>query len=141
VDSREPLTRADAQALLRYAQITYTAVTEQRRRFATGFLVIAVLFGVIALVCAVKWAATAAQIDSVEDAALVDTLGVRVPDPRPAFERAELRMRAFGWAVVTAGAGLIALMAAGAFTLLRPTPLPPQLQDLHGPSRSGDPPR
>jgi hypothetical protein len=130
VQSDEPLTSADAQALLRYAQVTYGAVTEQRRRLAIAFLAIAVLFGAVTLVCAVKWGTTAAQIDQVRDAALVDTLGVRVPDPRPAFERAELRMRAFGWAVVAAGSGLIALVAAGLFALVRPTALPAELQAL-----------
>lgn len=137
MDSDEPLTSADAEALLSYAQVTYRAVTEQRRRLSAAFLAIAVLFGAIALVCAVQWAGTAAQIDEVRDAALIDTLGVRVPDPRPAFERTELRMRAFGWAVVTVGAGLIALIAAGFYALVRPSPLPPDLQAL---DRSPPPP-
>lgn len=130
MDSDEPLTRADAEALLRYAHVTYSAVTEQRRRMSAMFLAIAVLFGAIALVCGVQWATTTAQINDVQDAALVDTLGVRVPDPRPAFERTELRIRAFGWAVVAAGSGLIALVAAGISALARPTPLPPDLQAL-----------
>lgn len=130
MESDEPLTRADAQALLRYAQATHSAVTEQRRRVATAFLAIAVLFGAVALLCGVKWATTKAQIDDVQDAALIDTLGVRVPDPRPAFQRTELRMRAFGWAVGAAGTGLIGLTALGMFALVRPSPLPADLRAL-----------
>jgi hypothetical protein len=137
VESHEPLTRAEAQALLRYAQVTYGAVTEQRRRLSIAFLAIAVLFGAVALLSGVRWGTTAAQIDQVQDTALVDTLGVRVPDPRPAFERAELRMRAFGWAVVTAGTGLLALIAAGMFALVRPAPLPPELRALQESAPAG----
>lgn len=139
MDSDDPLTRADAQALLRYAQVTYGAVTEQRRRLSAAFLVLAVLFGVIALVCAVKWGSTRAQIEEVRDAALIDTLGVRVPDPRPAFERTELRIRAFGWAVFAAGSALVALVTAALYALVRPAPLPDELEALQ-PGARGQPP-
>ena len=135
MDTDEALTRADAEALLAYAQVTYAAVTEQRRRLAKAFLAVALLFAALALLSGVKWATTASQIDEVEDAALIDTLGVRVPDPRPAFERTELRIRAFGWGVVAAGTGLIALLAAGMFALVRPAGLPPELRALQ--SRRG----
>ena len=141
METDEALTRADAQALLAYAQVTYAAVTEQRRRLATAFLAVALLFAALALLSGVKWAATVGQIDEVEDAALIDTLGVRVPDPRPAFERTELRIRAFGWGVVAAGAGLIALLAGGMFALVRPAGLPPELRALPAARRSADPPR
>ena len=126
--------------LLRYAQVTYAAMTEQRRRLSTALLGIAVLFGAIALLCAVKWGTTVAQIDEVRDAALIDTLGVRVPDPRPAFERAELRIRAFGWAVVAVGSGVVALVAAALYALVRPAPLPPDLQALQAGRSRGQPP-
>lgn len=126
--------------LLRYAQVTYAAVTDQRRRLSAALLAIAVLFGAIALLCAVKWGTTRAQIDEVRDADLIDTLGVRVPDPRPAFERTELRIRAFGWAVVAVGSAVVALIAAALYALVRPPPLPADLQALEAGQPRGQPP-
>ena len=130
----------EAEVLLRYAQATYTAVTEQRRRVATALLVVAAGFAALAVVCGVQWATTSAAVDDVEDAALVDTLGVRVPDPRPALERAELRLRAFGWAVLAGGALLVAVVSGGLYLLIRPSALPPELQRLSGPGTRPQPP-
>ena len=128
--SNEAIPPAQADALLRYAQATYRATTDLRRRVALITLAVAVVFGLIALWAAWHWLTASAAADAVADAAIVDVMGVRIPDPRPALERGELRVRAFGWSLVGGASALVSLFALGIYWLVRPTRLPPELRAL-----------
>jgi hypothetical protein len=129
----QPLTRTEAEALLRYAEATYRATTAWRRRLAAAAAVFAVLFGLLFLVSAAQWWITSASIDDVVDAPLVEALGVEVPDPRPALERAQLRIRALLWGLAACGTGSALLVFGGAYFVVRP---PPEIV----PTASGQPP-
>ena len=136
----ELITQSQATDLLRYAQLTYRAVTEQRRRIALIALVIACVFGVIALWAGSNWLGATSAIDEVEDASIVDVMGVQIPDPRPALERGELRLKAFGWGIVGGTSLLFALLAFGIYLLVRPTPLPRDLAAAAGARGASQPP-
>lgn len=123
-EHQEALTRAEAQALLGYVEATYRSVTSSRRRIATALLAVAILFGLLCLVSAVQWASTRARIAAVEDAPLVEALGVEIPDPRPAIERGQLRLQALVWQLITIAAGAIALVFLALWALTRPPPAP-----------------
>lgn len=127
--SPEEFTRAKARLLTEPAPTTsspdgamllYQAVTAGQRRAATLLAVVAVLFGVVALWSVGRYAALREQVDAVEDAALVDQFGVRIPDPRPAIERAELRVRSTAFGSLAVVAGLMAAGAAVGALLVRP---------------------
>ncbi|MGH3112683.1 MAG: SHOCT domain-containing protein [Gaiellaceae bacterium] len=75
------------------AMVLYHTVTAGQRRAAALLAMVAVLFGAVALWSVSRYAALREQVDAVEDAALVDRFGVRIPDPRPAIEQAELHVR------------------------------------------------
>ena len=136
----EPITQSQAADLLRYAQLTYRAVTEQRRRIALITLVVACVFGAITLWAGSNWLSAKSAIDDVEDASIVDVMGVQIPDPRPALERGELRVRAFGWGVIGGTSLVLALLASGVYLFVRPTPLPPDLGAAAGSQAARQPP-
>lgn len=100
--------------------LLYQAVTAGQRRAATLLAVVAVLFGVVALWSVSRYTALKEQVDAVEDAALVDRFGLRIPDPRPAIERAELRVRATAFGGLAVVVGLVAAGAAVGALLVRP---------------------
>ena len=116
----QPLSRAEAQALLSYAELTYRSMTATRRRVAMAALTVALLFALIAVGGAVQWASTQSRLAAVEDAPLVEALGVEIPDPRPAIERGQLRLQALVWQVVTLTAGASALLFGALYLLARP---------------------
>lgn len=122
----------DVGLLLRYAELTYQVVAGQRRRQAWTRLLVALVLGALAVVAGLRWADAREQARGVEDEALVEALGVSIPDPRPAIQRAELRVRAFfyGWAAVSCGS--LALLSVAAWAAVRPPPAPPQLPDRPG---------
>jgi len=107
-----------------YAFLAYQAVTATRRRSARVAAAVAVLFAVMSLWGLARQADLRRQAAAVEDAALVEALGVRIPDPRPDIERLELRVRATAYGVVALVAALPAAAAALLWLLLRP-PTPP----------------
>jgi TRAP-type C4-dicarboxylate transport system permease small subunit len=111
--------------LVRYAEATYEAVTGQRRRQARIALAIAVLFGLLACFGALRWADLRDQAAATPDAALVEGLGVTLPDPRPALVRVELRLRAFMYGSAAIGFGGVALLALASWAMVRP-PSPPR---------------
>lgn len=89
------------------AELAAFAAVARRRALALARLALAaaVVLGLVALVAAVTWARLRARAAGVADEALVEAFGMRIPDPRPAVLRAELRLRS-----VLAGA--VALVAA-----------------------------
>ena len=111
-------------ALLRYAELTYRAVTEQRRRQAAVALGVAAVFGLMAVWSALQWQSTRSTIADVQDASMVDVMGLQVPDPRPMIERGELRLRAFVWGAAAAATAVLALLALGVYAVVRPAPAP-----------------
>lgn len=136
----EPATQSQATDLLRYAQLNYRAATDLRRRMSLVALAVVVVFGLLALWGAMNWLSATAAADAVEDEAIVDVMGVRIPDPRPALERGELRVRAFGWSLIGGFSALMSLLAAGIYWLVRPPPLPPELRKLGTGAASPQPP-
>lgn len=125
----EPMTRADAAVLLAYSQAIHRAITEQRRRQAAVALAVTLLFGALAVWAGLQWSSTRQAVAEVPDDPLIEVLGVRIPDPRPAVQRTELRVRALLWGAGAAGATTIALLAAAAYLLVRPSPLPKGLAE------------
>lgn len=122
----QPLSRAEAQALLAYVEATYRSVTATRRRIATAALAVAIVFGLLCAASAIQWAATRARIAAVDDTPLVEALGVEIPDPRPALERGQLRLQALVWQLASAGTGVVTLLFAALYALLRPSAAPPR---------------
>ena len=101
--------------------VVLRAVTEPRRRVSVTFLAVAVVCGVLCLFCLLRASTLRAQASAVQDAALVEALGVAIPDPRPNLERLELRARAAVWSVgagATAGVGALAVLT---WLALRPS--------------------
>jgi type VI protein secretion system component VasF len=118
------LTKDDAERLLRYAELTFRAVTDQRRRLAIIALSIAALFGLVALFGGFQSLSLRSQIDDVEDATLVEAVGVEIPDPRPAIERTGLRLMAFVWGVLAIASLIPTLLALLTYAVIRPPPPP-----------------
>jgi hypothetical protein len=120
MDAEQPLTRPEADALLHYVEATYRAVTAPQRRVAMAALVLAALFGVLTLIGGVQWLRTRARIDDVADKPLVEALGVAIPDPRPAMERAQLRIQALVWGVAGVAAAMLGLLFSAVYAVARP---------------------
>lgn len=78
------------------------------------------LFGVLMLVSGVQWLQTRSQIEQVVDEPIVEALGVEMPDPRPAVERARLRIQSLVWAVAMVAAAAFALLFAAIHLVARP---------------------
>lgn len=134
------MSRGDAEVLLRYSQAIFRAVTEQRRRQATAALIVAVLFGLISLWSLAQWVTTRNAVAEVPDDPLIEVVGVGIPDPRPALQRGELRLRAFVWGAAAVASGTMLLLGALAYFLVRPTPLPRHLRALDAADVSDQPP-
>lgn len=129
MDAEEPLTRAEGKALLEYAQLTFEAVTSYRRRVARVALVMAAIVGLMCIISATQWVSTNNRADEIADETLVDTMGVRIPDPRPALERGLLRVLATLWAFVTTATGFLTVMFLAAYALARPPREPRHLRE------------
>lgn len=112
---------AELERLLRYAELTYRAVTEQRRRQAVVALVVGGVFAVVTVFAGLQWQSVRSQVGEVADADLVEALGIRIPDPRPAIQRGELRLKAFVWGVVTVGALVLTVLALAVHQMVRPS--------------------
>ena len=115
----------DTERLLRYAELTFRAVTDQRRRLAIIALSIAALFGLVTLFGGFQSLSLRSRIDAVEDATLVEAVGVEIPDPRPAIERTSLRLMAFVWGVLALASLIPTLLALLTYWVIRP-PAPPR---------------
>ena len=141
VEDEQALTRAEARALLAYADVTYRSVTSLRRRVATIALAVAVLFGVLCIVSTVQWAGDRARLARVTDEALVDVLGVQVPDPRPAIERGQIRVQILLWGFGAATSGAVTLLFLAIYCVLRPPALPSAVRELNAAAPpTGQPP-
>ena len=130
MDAEETLTRAEARALLAYADLTYRSVTSMRRKIAGGVLVLAALFAVLCAGTAMQWADDRSRLAAIEDRTLLDALGVEVPDPRPAFERGQVRVQMFLWAFVAAVCGALSALCLAVYWLVRPPPVPAEIRQL-----------
>jgi hypothetical protein len=113
-----------AAQLLAYAEATFGAVTSMRRRVGAVALALALLFALAGLIAAGAWQSTRAEAAAIEDRALVDTLGVTVPDPRPAVERLALRARATLFGIGAVAAFVLSLPCFALWLLVRPPPPP-----------------
>lgn len=102
------------------AMLLYHVATTGQRRAAWLLAFIAVLFGVVALWSLSRYAELQQQINTVQDSALVERFGVRIPDPRPAIERAELRVRATAFGGLAVVTGLVTVGAVIGALLIRP---------------------
>lgn len=102
------------------AMLLYHVVTTGQRRAVWLLAVVAALFAVVALWSTGRYVELRKQVDTVKDSALVERFGVRIPDPRPAIERAELRMRATAFGGLAVVAGLVTVGMAVAALLVRP---------------------
>lgn len=120
----QSLTRSEAQALLAYVELTYRSVTATRRRVAAAALAVAILFGLLCAVSTVQWATHRSRISAVPDEALIDVVGVRIPDPRPALERGQLRLQSLVWGLAAAVTGAVALLFLVVYGLARVPPVP-----------------
>lgn len=120
MDPEQPLTRAEAQALLSYAEATYRSVTASQRRIAVVALALATVFGLLSLVSGSQWLQTRSSIDDVVDEPLVEGFGIQVPDPRPALERAQLRIQSLIWGVAAAASVALTLLFAAVYAIVRP---------------------
>lgn len=125
--------------LVRYAEATFEAVTGQRRRQARIALAVAIVFGLLACFGALRWADLRDQAAATPDAALVEGLGVTLPDPRPALLRVELRLRAFVYGSAAIGFGGVALLALASWALVRP-PRHPESVGAGQPPMANQPP-
>ena len=130
MDAEEPLSRAEARALLAYADVTYRSVTSVRRKLARGAVVLAVVFGVGCAWATTQWAADRSRLDAIEDRPLVDVMGVQLPDPRPAIERSQVRVQVLFWGFVAVSAGGMTLLWLGVYWLIRPPALPAEIREL-----------
>jgi hypothetical protein len=130
MDTEEPLTRAEARALLAYADLNYRAVTSVRRKVSGGALVLAAVFAVLCGVAAVQWASDRSRLAAIEDRPLVEALGVELPDPRPAIERGQVRVQMLFWGFAAGTTAGLTLLWLGVYWLLRPPPVPPEIRDL-----------
>lgn len=124
----QTLTRAEAQVLLAYAERTYRSVTDVRRRLSRVALIVAVLVSILFVIALLEWLSTRAAVDDVEDRPLVEALGVEIPDPRPAVERAQLRVQAAFWGFASLVTAAAALLFLAFWALTRPSP-PPNLAE------------
>ena len=127
----EPITRDEAHALLQYAEATYREVTSTRRRLARVALIVTAVFALLFVVTASQWLGTRNRVDDVRDAPLAGALGVEIPDPRPALERAQLRIQALLWGSLSAVSAVAALLSFAAHVIARPGRLeirPPQAE-------------
>ncbi len=116
----QPLSRAEAQALLQYAEATYRSVTTYRRRVAAAAVALMIVFGLVCVFAAAQWLSTRSRVDDVPDRALVEALGVEIPDPRPAVERGQLRLQSLLWGVVTGAAATMTLLSLAVYLMSRP---------------------
>ena len=120
MDTDEPLTHAQAEAILEYAQLTYTAVTSWRRRLASVALIMATVVGLMCAFSATRWLSTRSELADIPDEALIDVMGVEIPDPRPALERAQLRVVSLLWGFGAGLTGAITLLFLALHALARP---------------------
>ena len=102
------------------AMLLYHVVTTGQRRAVWLLAVVAALFAVVALWSTGRYVELRNEAATVKDSALVERFGVRIPDPRPAIERAELRMRASAFGAFAIVAGLVTVGMAVAALLVRP---------------------
>lgn len=130
MEAEEPLTRAEARTLLAYADLTYRSVTSMRRKIARGALLLAAAFGLVCALGLTQWASDRSRLAAIEDRPLIEALGVEVPDPRPAFERSQVRVQMLFWGFVAASTAGMTLLWLGIYWLVRPPPLPAEIREL-----------
>lgn len=118
--SREPVRTARTDAP-DGAYLLYRLVWSWLRRAAVAMAVIALLFGLVAGWSGLHYLDLHAQAAGIEDAAIAQGFGVRIPDPRPTIDRAVLQAQATAYGVLAAVTGLTALGTLIGALLLRPS--------------------
>ena len=102
------------------ALLLYRVVTTWQRRAAWVLAVVALSFGAVCAWSTLRTLDLRAQADAVEDVTLAQGFGIRIPDPRPTIERAELRVRSTAHGGLAAVTGLVAATALSGALLIRP---------------------
>ena len=102
------------------AYLLYRLVTSWLRRVAAGMAVVALLFALVAGWSGLRYLDLNAQAEAIDNAAIAQGFGVRIPDPRPTIERASLEAKATAYAGLAAATGVIALSTVVGALLVRP---------------------
>jgi hypothetical protein len=71
-------------------------------------VVVALLFGVVAGRSGLRYRDMHTQADAIENTAIAQGFGVRIPDPRPTIERAVLEAKATAYGALAAVMGVMA---------------------------------
>ncbi|MDQ4102308.1 MAG: hypothetical protein M3186_00810, partial [Actinomycetota bacterium] len=90
------------------------------KRVAAAMAVVALLFALVAGWSGLRYLDLNAQAEAIENAAIVQGLGLRIPDPRPTIERATLEAKATAYAGLAAATGVIALGTVVGALFIRP---------------------
>ncbi len=102
------------------AYLLYRLITSWLRRVAAAMAIVALLFGLIAGWSGLRYLDMNAQGEAINDAAIAQGFGVRIPDPRPTIERGVVEAKATAYGALTAVTGVIALGALVGALLVRP---------------------
>jgi hypothetical protein len=102
------------------AYLLYRLISSGLRRASMALAVIALLFASVAGWSGVHYFELTSQVAAIQDTSLAHGLGLRIPDPRPAIERAVLQAKASGYGVLAAGTGLVALGSGVGALFVRP---------------------
>lgn len=120
-----PPPAGDPSAEARYwAEATYRLLHHQRRHAAGLALAITLVFGLGAVLAGFQWLNLRGDIDAIQDRQLAEGFGIEIPDPRPALQRTDLRVRAFAWGVAALWSCAVSLLALAMWSLLRPPAFP-----------------
>lgn len=102
------------------AYLLYRLITSWLRRVAAAMAVVALLFALVAGWSGLRYLDLNAQAEAIENAAIAQGFGVRIPDPRPTIERTVLEAKATAYAGLAAVTGVIALGTVVGALFVRP---------------------
>jgi hypothetical protein len=102
------------------AYLLYRLITAWLKRVAAAMAVVALLFALVAGWSGLRYLDLNAQAEAIENAAIAQGFGVRIPDPRPTIERAALEAKATAYAGLAAVTGVIALGTVVGALFVRP---------------------
>jgi Short C-terminal domain len=102
------------------AYLLYRLITSWLRRVAAAMAVVALLFALVAGWSGLRYLDLNTQAEAIENAAIAQGFGVRIPDPRPTIERAALEAKATAYAGLAAVTGVIALGTVVGALFVRP---------------------
>ncbi|MGQ0718966.1 MAG: SHOCT domain-containing protein [Pseudonocardiales bacterium] len=102
------------------AYLLYRLMASWLRRVAAAMAVVALLFGLVAGWSGLRYLDVNAQAEAVNDVAIAQGFGVRIPDPRPTIDRAVLETKATAYGGLAAMTGVIALGTLAGALFVRP---------------------